>query len=51
MPVQVPSVRPSDVLHKDSAAVQGIEVFAGRVLVYPLVTRVHFACVDVLWLS
>lgn len=35
MPVQVPGVRPPDVLHKNSAAVQGIEVFAGRVFSIP----------------
>lgn len=29
MPVQVPGVRSPDVLHKDSATVQGIEVFCG----------------------
>jgi hypothetical protein len=31
MSVQAPSVRPPDVLHKDCAAVQGIEAFAGPV--------------------
>jgi hypothetical protein len=35
MPVQVPGVRPPDVLHKDCTAVQGIEVFAGRVFSIP----------------
>lgn len=35
MPVQVPGVCPPDVLHKDSPAVQGIEVFAGRVSSIP----------------
>jgi hypothetical protein len=31
MPVQAPGIRPPDVLHKDSAPVQGIEAFPRRV--------------------
>ncbi len=51
MPVQAPGVRPPDLLHKDSAAVQGIEAFAGRVSSIPLATRIYFTCVDLLRLS
>lgn len=35
MPGQAPGIRPSDILHKNSAAVQGIEASMG-VYAYPL---------------
>lgn len=48
MPVQAPGIRPSDVLHKNSAAVQGVEVLRGVYAVYSLAMRICFAFLGLL---
>ena len=48
MPVQTPGIRPPDVLHKNSAAVQGVEVFRGVYAVYSLAMRICSAFLSLL---
>jgi hypothetical protein len=40
IPVQAPGIRPSDVLYKNSAAVQGVEALRDVYAVYYLATRI-----------
>jgi hypothetical protein len=40
IPVQAPGIRPSDILYKNSAAVQGVEALRDLYAVYSLATRI-----------